>query len=107
MSALAKPSGAAFNYRISVWSREMTRRALRWGWLTKPSHCEECGDPGRIETHHIDYARPFDVMFLCARCHAGVHARLRSLGVSGERVSTAYMKKINGRWRAAPIEAAE
>lgn len=62
-------------------ARHAVARALLNGELVRPETCERCGqDPGRaiggramIEGHHVDYSRPLDVEWLCARCHADEH----------------------------------
>jgi hypothetical protein len=54
--------------------------AIREGELVRPDACELC--PSRrgdwpswvIHAHHEDYARPLDVIWLCAPCHHRVHA---------------------------------
>jgi len=44
-------------------------RALKSGRLTKPSGCSKCGAAKHLIGHHDDYSRPFDVRWLCRRCH--------------------------------------
>jgi len=41
--------------------------------------CAVCG-AGRALAHHWDYARPADVVFLCRKHHAALHANLRRSG---------------------------
>lgn len=57
--------------------------ALRRGALSRPAKCENCGtDPGlmknkksKIQAHHEDYNKPFDVKWLCVKCHIAVTPR--------------------------------
>lgn len=46
--------------------------ALRDGRLQR-GECLFCGGRGD-HAHHRDYARPLDVIWLCARCHHRLHA---------------------------------
>lgn len=53
------------------------RTARHKGLLTRPSACQRCSDPERFGTdgrsllhaHHVDYSKPLDVEWLCAKCH--------------------------------------
>ena len=54
-------------------AREALHWATRSGRVTKPNTCSQCGTTGRIEGHHEDYTKPFDVQWLCSRCNANVH----------------------------------
>ena len=53
--------------------------AIRSGALTKPHECQGCGrlaSETRLSAHHHDYARPLDVIWLCAACHRPIdHVR--------------------------------
>lgn len=50
--------------------RMRTRYAIKSGKLTKRP-CESCGcdDLSRVQAHHEDYGKPFDVTWLCTVCH--------------------------------------
>jgi len=54
--------------------REVARdRHGRLG-IFKPGRCERCGKEARgagLHGHHVDYARPLHVYWLCASCHRG------------------------------------
>jgi hypothetical protein len=47
--------------------------ALRNRSLVKPAHCQArgCTRQHRLEAHHEDYERPFEVEWFCPRCHPG------------------------------------
>lgn len=63
------PEKDAAHYRIN--------EEVRQGRLIKPDACERCGANARLAGHHADYSRPLDVEWLCPRCHAAEHVRLR------------------------------
>jgi len=51
-------------------------RALQKGDLVRPTKCSVCGSSDRrIEAHHDDYDKPYDVRWLCSRCHKDFHAK--------------------------------
>lgn len=56
-----------------VKAREEVQKALRSGKLTKKP-CELCGDP-KVQAHHVNYARPLKVVWLCRSCHDKTHAK--------------------------------
>jgi hypothetical protein len=58
-------------------ARKMLKRAVRRGAMVR-GPCEVgSGCWGDIEAHHVDYAKPFDVRWLCEKHHDEEHRRLR------------------------------
>lgn len=57
----------------------LVTQAARRGVLVRPAHCPQCGEAGRIEAHHADYARPLEVDWLYRRCHQRLHAALNAV----------------------------
>ncbi len=52
-------------------AHEQASNAFRDGRLgTKPTLCEGCGLPKRLEKHHPDYSQPLLIVWLCKPCHA-------------------------------------
>lgn len=43
--------------------------AVRDRRIAKPDRCQRCQAMGRIEAHHADYSKPFDVEWVCKPCH--------------------------------------
>ncbi len=56
-------------------ARRVFRKALQAGLIQRPDECSECGMPGFIHAHHADYAKPFEVDWLCPECHGKRHRR--------------------------------
>lgn len=54
-------------------SRALLKEAVRLGKIQKSPICFECGENKRIQAHHEDYSKPFDVEWLCSRCHTDKH----------------------------------
>lgn len=52
-----------------------TVKAITQGYVKRPSKCcmetAQCG--GRIEAHHVDYSKPRDITWLCAKHHRAWH----------------------------------
>lgn len=47
-------------------------RRIASGQLVRPP-CSQCGSVVRVEAHHPDYCKPFDVDWLCRSCHRSLH----------------------------------
>ena len=47
------------------------REALRTGRIVKPNKCSNpnCNNTNKIESHHPDYSKELEVMWLCRSCH--------------------------------------
>lgn len=64
----------ALHLRAQDAARAEVARAVRSGRLVRPKACQDCGREGTpIEGHHLDYARPLEVIFLCRPCHRACH----------------------------------
>ena len=62
--------------------------ALRSGQLKAPNTCQRCGASDRqIHGHHEDYAKPLEVIWLCARCHSITHSPPGSAAAFGGNTS--------------------
>ena len=60
-------------------AHQLTKRAVALGFL-KRQPCERCGSTTKIHTHHDDYTKPLDVMWLCPVHHKERHAELDRAG---------------------------
>lgn len=50
--------------------------------VTRPKHCENCGNGDRrIVGHHEDYSMPDVLTFLCNSCHGKLHAYRKGAGI--------------------------
>lgn len=59
-------------------ARRRLRKAVKDGRISKPTQCQLCGNhaEGRsLSGHHSDYSKPFDVEWLCSRCHGITHRK--------------------------------
>ena len=58
-----------------LYSRSKFAQAILQGKITRPKICSVCGPTKhRIEGHHDDYKNPYDVKWLCSRCHDKLEA---------------------------------
>jgi len=50
------------------------QRKIKNKEITRSGCCSLCGTTGvLIEGHHVDYERPYDLIWLCHPCHMGLH----------------------------------
>lgn len=68
-------------------AQNIVERALEAGAIVRPQACESCGvippqmkdGRSRIQSHHPDYNKPMDVMWLCQKCHHLWHKEHRPI----------------------------
>jgi hypothetical protein len=56
-----------------VKARELLNTAISTGRIHRPDTCEGCGTEEPVDGHHHDYAKPYDVEWLCNKCHGARH----------------------------------
>lgn len=83
---IERERGRLRKYRAKHPERDSARNAvsnaLRDGKLVRPSECSCCGKECKPQGHHWSYEEEhwLDVVWLCTRCHADEHKKLRELG---------------------------
>ncbi len=55
-------------------ARAKLNNALNLGKIIKPRCCLYCTE-SKIEAHHEDYSKPFEVVWLCRKHHADLHRK--------------------------------
>ncbi len=55
-------------------AKTLANCAVRNGILVDPMFCESCDEYGRLQKHHNDYTKPYEVSWLCQKCHSRLHA---------------------------------
>lgn len=67
--------------QTSIKQKQIARRLLsaarRNGTIIVPDSCQSCGklfSASNFNGHHNDYSKPLDVVWLCDKCHAQIHA---------------------------------
>jgi hypothetical protein len=77
-SANAK-NRVTFTPPSTLKERAVAQRAARAALKASPTltarsrKCQRCGEWGWNEMHHVDYAQPTLVLFLCVACHRRAH----------------------------------
>lgn len=62
-------------YTFQEQARSKYKEAVKARKLQRPTVCVKCGSTERIEAHHEDYTKPFEVMGLCRPCHSLAHRK--------------------------------
>jgi len=62
--------------------RMMLNQAIAKGDISRPEHCQLCNKIGKIQAHHIDYGRPFQILWVCSCCHGQIHRKDHALNPS-------------------------
>ena len=75
-----------YNQIILLWQKNHpkeckvhyeVKKAIRKGELAKPLNCILCGKKGKINAHHDDYNKPFEILWVCSSCHKKIHLGLQ------------------------------
>lgn len=56
-------------YPEKARAHDAVKNALRNGTLVRPTACEDCAAACHPGSHHEDYSKPLDVVFVCRPCH--------------------------------------
>ncbi len=56
-------------------ARQRFAAAVKEGRIERPKVCSACGKRKKIHGHHDDYSKPFDVRWLCPKCHYKQHSK--------------------------------
>ena len=70
----------AYEYRKKLYpekilARYMLNNAIKSGEITRPEKCVNCGGL-KPDAHHPDYSKPFEVIWLCKKCHKQCHLKI-------------------------------
>lgn len=77
--AKANPTARPERDPVKRAARVALGNALKRGDVMKPPECQICAVANdRLHGHHEDYTRPLDVIWVCAACHAFIHAYWRT-----------------------------
>jgi hypothetical protein len=60
-------------YPMKYAAHVMFRNAVRDKRVPLVTVCSECSSTNKVEGHHDDYTKPFDVRWLCEKCHKEWH----------------------------------
>jgi hypothetical protein len=54
-------------------AKQEIHKLFKNGTITSAAICQRCRLQKRTETHHVDYDKPFEIVWLCRSCHRLVH----------------------------------
>ncbi len=57
-------------------ARQLFNNAIAAGRIQRGTICSQCSSAKKVEAHHSDYSKPFEVEWLCVPCHRKRHRRV-------------------------------
>ena len=84
-AAINKSSRKYYRNNLNkIKARILVRVAINRGDIVRPKRCECCHkSPGSdrlgrslLQAHHADYSKPFEIAWLCWRCHSKLKRRI-------------------------------
>lgn len=60
-------------------------KAVQRGTVARPQGCDRCRKDCTPHGHHHDYEKPFEVEWLCPKCHHGEHRKERLVALAHDR----------------------
>jgi len=68
------------SHKTEHYVHKLLERSIKEGFIIKPNECSECGVSGvKINGHHEDYGKPYEVIWLCDICHKKRHVEIKKL----------------------------
>lgn len=58
-------------------AKTLANNAVRDGILVNPGQCASCGEVRSLQKHHENYSKPYEVTWLCPKCHGQLHSAKR------------------------------
>ena len=56
------------------------RKHLKKNLISRPKKCTMCGqESNKIQSHHYDYSKPLEVIWICFSCHLHIHKKIRKI----------------------------
>lgn len=62
--------------KLKHWCRNKFLGAVLSGKITRQRRCSVCGSGVGMEAHHENYNKPYNVIWLCRKCHKKLHKKL-------------------------------
>lgn len=64
---------ARSKYKNAAIARNKFSNAVTCGKIIRVDQCSKCGSMIRVQAHHSDYSKPFEVIWLCEKDHKEWH----------------------------------
>lgn len=69
----------------------LARKAVDFGMVEAQRTCNRCGQEKQLVAHHADYNLPFEIEWLCHKCHSIHHAPERRKATIAKREHKAQL----------------
>ena len=57
-------------------ARNQINNAVKLGKIDRPDYCQRCNKKRLTQSHHPDYSKPFEVTWVCRKCHGKLHRKV-------------------------------
>ena len=83
--------------RMRHEARWQVSRKIKTGELVRPKTCSSCKERGDIQSHHPDYYKPLDILWLCRKCHQKITDALNYRGTNNANRPLHYPERAPAR----------
>jgi len=67
---------SSLGFREKQKAQRLFYKAVKNKEIIRPANCSICDAEKKLDGHHSDYSKPYDVIWCCRMCHKQIHLEL-------------------------------